>query len=70
MGMTMSEEMWQAFLRFDREIVKPRFDEMQARLDERFNTMVTRDEFNAHMDNIYKQFQRIDTELVAIRSPR
>src|SRR3954463_2868380 len=65
--MATSDEIWQAFLRFDREIVKPRFDEMQARLDGRFDTMMTRDEFNSHMDNIYKQFQRIDTELIAIR---
>ena len=67
MGMTTSEEMWQAFLRFDREVIAPRFDEIRSDIAQVRSGMVTRDEFLGHMDNIYKQFQRIDTELIAIR---
>ena len=55
-----SDELWQAFMRYDREIVAPRFEQLRS-------DMVTRDEFLSHMDNIYKQFQRIDTELIAIK---
>jgi predicted nucleic acid-binding Zn-ribbon protein len=58
--MATSDEIWQALVRFDREIIAPRFDQLRSE-------MVTRDEFLGHMDNIYKQFQRIDTELIAIR---
>jgi ABC-type enterochelin transport system permease subunit len=58
-----AQEMWQMLMKYDRELVAPRFEEVSKR----FDTMVTRDEFNGHMDRIYQEFQRIDTELMAIR---
>ena len=44
-----AQEIWEALLKYDREIVSPRFEDM----NKRFDAMVTRDEFNSHMDRIY-----------------
>jgi len=54
-----AQEIWEALLKYDREIVSPRFEDM----NKRFDAMVTRDEFNSHMDRIYKRLERIDSEI-------
>jgi len=62
-----AEDLWETLMRYDREIIGPRFAEMRSEIGDVRSGMVTRDEFLSHMDNIYKQFQRIDSELIAIR---
>lgn len=52
-----AEEIWEALLRYDREILSPRFEDM----NKRFDSMVTRDEFNSHMDRIYKRLDQVRT---------
>src|SRR5947207_16028488 len=57
------EELWDAFLRYDREIAQPRLD---AALQHTERTL--RNEMNTHFDAMYKRFDNIDSELVAIKA--
>jgi len=43
-------EIWEMLMKYDREMIAPRF----AAMDKRFDSIVTRDEFLSHMDRIYK----------------
>jgi len=42
-------EIWEMFMKYDREMIAPRF----AAMDKRFDSLVTRDEFLSHMDRMY-----------------
>lgn len=60
-----ANDIWQLLMKYDREMVSPRFEAMERRFDARFDSMVTRDEFLNHMDRIYKHLERTDTALPA-----
>src|SRR3954451_5845767 len=56
------EDLWEALMRYDRELVQPRFDA----ITDRMTGLVTRDDFNSHVDAMYKRFDRVDSEIATL----
>ena len=46
-------------MRFHREIIQPEFDDVRAK-------MVTKSDMLSHMDDIYKRFDRLESEYQAL----
>jgi len=62
-----TNELWSTLMRFHREVMMP---EMRDMVSTEINTSVgaLRNDMNAHFDAIYKNFERIDSELVSINA--
>ena len=61
------EDIWEALLRYDREIATPRLQASEERVTENI-TRTLRNDMNVHFDAFYKQFGSIDSELVSINA--
>lgn len=58
----MANELWDALMKFYREIIGPRFDALDARVD----GMVSKSEMMSYMDDVYVKFGRLETEYHAL----
>ncbi len=62
----MAEELWQTLLRFHWEAVKPELrEEMNETIDSRVGVLEHR--MNSHFETIFKRFDRIESELMAVK---
>ena len=66
--MAISEEMWELLLKFDREIVRPQLEAIQTRMDERFDAVFKRPEFTDFVDDVYRRFERLESEYVSLNA--
>jgi hypothetical protein len=49
-------------MQFFREFIKPEFDDIRAK-------MVTKDELMSYMDDVYRRFDRLETEYQSLTPP-
>jgi predicted nucleic acid-binding Zn-ribbon protein len=57
----VANELFDTLMQFYREFIQPEFDDIRAK-------MVTKDEMLSYMDDIYKRFERLETEYHALSS--
>jgi len=62
----MANELWDSLMKFYREIIEPRFDTLESRMD----GMVTNSDMLGYLDDIYARFDRLETEYHALRAPQ
>jgi len=58
------DELWKTFLRFEREVVKPRMETLRD--DLRGDMRSLRNEMFDGFDGVYHRMERVETELAAI----
>jgi hypothetical protein len=58
----MANELFDTLMLFYREIIEPRFDQLNERMD----GMVTKSEMMGYMDDVYGRFDRLETEYQAL----
>jgi hypothetical protein len=54
----VANELWDSLMKFYREIIEPRLDGLDARMD----GMVTKSDMLGYLDDIYARFDRLETE--------
>jgi hypothetical protein len=52
----MANELWDSLMKFYREIIEPRFDSLEARMD----GMITKSDMLGYLDDIYGRFDRFE----------
>jgi predicted nucleic acid-binding Zn-ribbon protein len=62
----VDDELFKTLMRFHREVVQPEIEEFRAEVRSRFDGMVTRDELLGYLDDIYKRFERLESEYQAL----
>lgn len=58
----MAGDLYDVLTRFHREVVQPEFEEVRGEIREMRGEMVTRSEMFAYIDDIYKRFDRLESE--------
>ena len=58
----MAGDLYDVLMRFHREVVQPEFEEVRGEIREMRGEMVTRSEMLSYIDDIYKRFDRLESE--------
>jgi len=51
----MADDAWEMLMRYYREVLKPDFDRLRSKID----GLMTKTEFDSHMAEIHKRFDRL-----------
>ena len=58
----MENELFKTLMRFHREVVQPEIQEFRDEVRSRLDGMVSRTEMLGYLDDIYKRFDRLESE--------